>query len=63
MPDQPIGEIAQVMEDFEAARTTVPNHFISGRWRRRDGNVYARVAARGTPNAGKIDEHDPSRPV
>jgi hypothetical protein len=33
-----------------------PASLMSGRWHRRDGNVYSRVAERGSPNAGNLEK-------
>jgi hypothetical protein len=55
-----LGRIADALEVLAAQpRPTaeVPlQQYISGQWRRRDGDVYVRVAEPGSPNAGDIDD-------
>jgi hypothetical protein len=58
--------IAAVLEKIESGmRPTQPRpdpgdpenrKFLSGRWHRRSGNIYGRVAEPGSPNAGGLDD-------
>jgi hypothetical protein len=57
-------ELRRIASLLEAqSRPPAPPQFISGGFRRRAGNIYARVAEPGTPNAGDVDGNNPPRDI
>jgi hypothetical protein len=64
-PAEELHRIADILDDVthRPPPHIQPDRFLSGRWHRRDGTVYARVAEPGSPNAGNIHGNHPSRPL
>jgi hypothetical protein len=61
-------KVAKLMQEFKPPVMPGPAglDFIDGQWRRRAGDVYARVAEPGSPNAGDAETfgtaHDDNPP-
>ena len=62
--DEILVELRRIADVLEAqSRAPAPPQFVSGGFRRRGGDVYARVAEPGSPNAGDIDGNNPPRDI